>query len=124
MAPAAEVPAEVPFVRCAFFEGRILPGRDSAFRAFVQENLVPIWRQFPGAESVEVLFEVEGDEGAPAYPMVLQIAYADRAAIALAMNSPQRARSRVVTQELMAMFEGRIFHVIFQGTRLVAQPPA
>lgn len=101
------------FVRCAFFEGRILAGREDSFRAFVQHKLLPLWRQFPGAERVEVLYAVESDAGAPTYPLVLQIGYPSQAAIAAALDSPQRAESRRLTQELMTMFEGRIFHVVF-----------
>ncbi len=103
------------FVRCAFFEGRILAGHEDAFRAYVQHRLLPLWRKFPGAERVEVLYAVEADAGAPNYPLVLQIAYASQAAIAAALDSPERAESRRLTQELMTMFEGRIFHVVFGG---------
>jgi quinol monooxygenase YgiN len=104
---------ESHLVRCAFFEGRILPGHEAAFRAFVADRLLPIWRQFPGALSVDVLYEVESEAGGYPFPMVLQIAYPDRAAIEAALASPVRAKSRALTQELMAMFEGRIFHVVF-----------
>lgn len=101
------------FIRCAFFEGRIKAGKEVEFFRFVEERLLPLWRQFPHAKKVEVLREVETETGSHNFPMVLQTLYPSRKAITEALNSPVRAESRTLTQELMKMFEGRIFHVIF-----------
>lgn len=108
------------FIRCAFFEGKVKPGCDDAFALFVKERLVPLWSQFPGAEEVRVLRQRESDTGHPHYAMILAVRYASMAAIEKALASDARARSRAETGELVKMFEGRIFHTIFETAHDVA----
>jgi hypothetical protein len=103
------------FIRCAFFEGKVRPGCEDAFAQFVKERLVPLWTQFPGAEEVRVLRQLESDTDQPHYAMVLAIKYPSRAAIEEALKSDVRAKSREVTGELIKMFEGRIFHTVFDA---------
>ena len=103
------------FIRCAFFEGKVRPGCEDAFPQFVKERLVPLWTQFPGAEEVRVLRQLESDTDQPHYAMVLAIKYPSRAAIEEALKSDVRAKSREVTGELIKMFEGRIFHTVFDA---------
>ena len=100
--------------RLAFFEGAIRPGRAAEFDAYVTDRLVPLWTQFPGAARVEVLREVEAEDGSHRYPMVLEITYPNRAAIENALASPVRAQSREVTKGLLEFFDGRIFHVVYR----------
>ena len=101
------------FTRLAFFEGSISKGREAEFDAYIKERLVPLWTQFPGALSVETLREVEAESGSHRYPLVLQITYPSRAAIDKALASGVRFESREVTKGLLAMFEGRVFHVVY-----------
>lgn len=108
------------YIRCAFFEGKIKSGCDVAFDRFVTERLVPLWTQFPGAEEVRVLRQQESDTAEPHYAMVLAIKYPSRAAIEKAMASDVRAQSRLETEELVKMFEGRIFHTVFETAHDVA----
>jgi antibiotic biosynthesis monooxygenase (ABM) superfamily enzyme len=103
------------YIRCAFFEGRVKPGCDHEFASFVKEKLVPLWTQFPGAIEVRVLRQHESDTVEPHYAMVLAIKYPSLAAIDEAMKSDVRAQSREVTGELVKMFEGRIFHTVFEA---------
>jgi antibiotic biosynthesis monooxygenase (ABM) superfamily enzyme len=111
------------FIRCAFFEGRVKPGCDDAFAAFVKERLVPLWTAFPGAEEVRVLRQRESDTGEPHYAMVLAIKYPSLAAIETALNSDVRQQSRVETAELVKLFDGRIFHTVFDAAHDVALTP-
>lgn len=101
------------YIRCAFFEGRVKPGCDDAFDAFVTERLMPLWTKFPGATEVRVLRQRESDTAEPHYAMVLSIAYPSLAAIEEALKSDVRQKSREETAELVKMFEGRIFHTVF-----------
>jgi hypothetical protein len=103
------------YIRCAFFEGNVKPGCDAAFDRFVTERLVPLWTRFPGASEVRVLRQQDSDTAEPHYAMVLAIKYPSRAAIAEAMASDVRAQSRLETGELVKMFEGRIFHTVFEA---------
>ena len=107
------------FIRCAFFEGKVKFGCDEAFDRFVTERLVPLWTQFPGAEEVRVLRQQESDTAQPHYAIVLAIKYPSRVAIDEAMASDVRAQSRLETGELVKMFEGRIFHTVFEATHVV-----
>jgi len=103
------------FIRCAFFEGHVKPGMETQFKSFVRERLVPLWTTFPGAEEVRVLHQTESDTKEPHYAMVLAIKYPSMAAIDLAMKSDVRSQSRNVTQDLIKLFDGRIFHTVFEA---------
>jgi antibiotic biosynthesis monooxygenase (ABM) superfamily enzyme len=114
-APTSAVQLKViaMLIRCAFFEGRIKPSMEEDFHNFVTEKLVPLWTKFPGAVEVRVLRQRESDTENPHYAMVLAIKYPDMAAIEKAMASDARLKSREVTGELLKMFDGRIFHTVF-----------
>jgi hypothetical protein len=100
-------------IRQAFFEGSIHAGQEAAFRAYVAETLMPMWLQFPGVREVRVLYNIERDEGAPAYAMALSTMYDSREALAAALESPVRYESREATKGLLAMFDGHIHHHVF-----------
>jgi hypothetical protein len=105
-------------VRLALFEGRIHDGCDRDFRQFVSEKLLPLWRRFPGVQDVRVLHELERDDDAAPVPLALSMAFADRQALARALDSDVRRTSREVTQVLLAMFEGRVRHHIYDSEPL------
>src|SRR5262249_5171380 len=100
-------------IRQALFEGRVLDGRDREFKDYVSEKLLPLWNRFPGVREVRVLYALERDEGAPAYAMVLSMKFDSKDALEKALESPVRYESREVTKGLLAMFEGRIHHHVF-----------
>ena len=100
-------------IRQAFFEGTIHAGREEAFKAYVAEKLMPMWLAFPGIKEVRVLYNIERDEGAPTYPMVLSTMYESRETLAAALDSPVRYESREMTKGLLEMFDGRIHHHVF-----------
>jgi hypothetical protein len=101
------------FRRSAYFEGAIEHGREDEFDAYIRDRLVPLWAQFPGALRVETLREVEAEDGSHRYPLILSITYPNRAAMERALSSDVRLESREVTKGLLAMFTGRIFHVVY-----------
>jgi len=103
------------FIRCAFFRGRVKPGCETEFTAFVRDRLVPLWTRFPGAEEVRVLRQDEADVDDPHFEMVLAIRYPSRDAIEAALASVERTRSREATAELVKMYDGDIFHTVFRA---------
>ena len=105
------------FIRCAFFRGQVRPGFEEAFTRYVQERLVPLWSRFPGAQEVRVLRQLECDAADPRLEMVLAIRYPSRAAIEAALASEVRAQSRAVTQGLLEMFDGSVFHTVFDAAQ-------
>lgn len=86
--------------RLAIFEGKVRDGQDDAFRAYVKDRLIPLWRQFDGAAEVRVLWGLESDAGATGIPLILAITYPDRAAMDRALASPARYESRDLLPEL------------------------
>jgi hypothetical protein len=97
--------------RFALFEGSIRNGLVDDFRAAVTAELLPLWKQFPGASSVRLSFSESRDEGAPEYPLILAVSYPDQVAMQQALASPVRAQSRAVTESVVArFFDGRIHH--------------
>lgn len=64
-----------------------------------------------------MLHQIESDTPEPHYAMVLSIKYPSLAAIEKALQSDMRNKSRVETQELVKLFDGRIFHTVFEAAR-------
>ena len=100
--------------RYAFFEGRVKPGFEYKFTSFVHQRLMPLWIKFPGAEMVRVMRPLQSDTSEPYYEMVLAVDYKTLEAIDIALKSDARMKSRAETAELMKMFDGRIFHTVFE----------
>ena len=97
--------------RFALFDGSVHDGQTAAFREAVLSELLPLWKQFPGALAVRVSFAEARDPGAPEYPLVLAVDYPDLAAVDAALASPVRAQSRAVTESVLArFFTGRVHH--------------
>ena len=97
--------------RYALFEGKVRDGLAEAFRQAVNTELVPLWRQFPGASAVRVSFSEACDQGAPEYPLILGVSYPNEESMHAALASPVRAQSRQVTESVVArFFDGRIHH--------------
>lgn len=100
-------------LRQALFEGRIHPGREAEFRAYVDEALLPLWRRFPGLRELRVLHEIDRDDGVPPVALALCMAFDDRAAL----DAPIRYESREVTKGLLALFDGQLRHHVFDLAR-------
>lgn len=100
-------------IRQALFEGSIHAGKEDAFKAYITENLMPMWLNFPGVREVRVLYNIERDEGAPLLAMVLSTLYDSRQALAAALESPVRFESREMTKGLLEMFDGHVHHHVF-----------
>ena len=102
--------------RYALFEGTVRNGETSAFRDAVNAELLPLWRQFPGATEVRVSFSESRDDGAPEFPLILAVSYPDEGALAEALASDVRAESRKATNSVVQRyFDGRIHHHVTQS---------
>lgn len=94
--------------RMAMFNGEVKEGLEGSMRAYVRQELEPLWRKFDGASDVRVLFGVTQDANGPVIPLVLAIDYPDRAAIDRAMASQARITSRDMLPEFYAQFFERV----------------
>ena len=102
--------------RYALFEGQVPASKLDEFRAAVLKEILPHWQSFPMAMNVRVCFENERDPGAPEMPLMLAIDYPDRAAVDIALASPERALAKAATEAVMArFFTGSIHHHITQA---------
>lgn len=102
-------------VRAAFFEGSVKSGSEAEFEDILANTLLPLWRQFPGALSVQLLRPKAPDADAPNYALVLATGYPDQATLEKALASDIREQTRVPTERLKALFEGRVFHITFDN---------
>lgn len=102
------------FTRCAFFRGRVKPGRQEEFDAHIEAELVALWTRFPKVEDVRLLREVESDRPDSRFELVIQMRFPSREAIAEALDSDVRWRSKAASQRLFELFEGDVFHTIFR----------
>jgi hypothetical protein len=101
--------------RYAIFEGRVRPGMDIEMRAYVNDVLAPLWRQFDGAHTVRVMFGIEQDPDAPSFPLVLAITYPDAAAMARGLASRARHESRELLPEFFTKFiDGKLLHYVME----------
>ena len=101
--------------RYAIFEGRVRSGMDNEMRDYVNDVLVPIWRQFDGAHTVRVMFGVEQDPEGPSLPLVLAITYLDAAAMERGLASPARYESRDLLPEFFAKYiDGKLLHYVME----------
>ena len=103
------------FIRQTMFCGRIRPGSEEAFNTCLRERLIPLQTRFPGAQEVRVLRQDESDQDRLRFELILALRFSSKAAVAEALASEVRAESRVVTKELLAMFEGDIIHTVFDA---------
>ena len=97
--------------RQGFFEGRIRPGMEQAFFAFVAERMLPVWRSFPGLLDLRVS-TAASPENQVAYPLHTAFDFASVEAMEAALASPERQEALARTKELLRMFDGRVFHVV------------
>ncbi len=100
--------------RCGFFQGHVVKGKEAAFEQFITERLMPVWWTFPGVTDVRLLRHVESDPNAPTVHMALEFDYPSRAALQQTLDSAERVKAKAETAELMTMFEGQIFHIVFE----------
>jgi hypothetical protein len=103
------------FIRCAFFQGNVKPGMEETFNNYIRKELVPLWTRFPGAQEVRVVRQVESDVADPHFGMVLSVRYPTRESIEIALASEVRLKSREVSKDLIAMFDGTVFHTVFSA---------
>ncbi|PRD44761.1 hypothetical protein C5748_05035 [Phyllobacterium phragmitis] len=102
------------YTRSAIFEGVIHKGREEEFFHLVEERLLPVWKRMPNAQAVRVMRMLDTDPGSPPIAMVQEIDYPSLEAVNEALASPVRLEGRAITDDMMGMFDGRFYHVVYQ----------
>lgn len=110
-------------IRYAFFRGRIKPGMETEFAHHVEDKLIPLWTRFPGAKEVRILRQRATDSADLGLPLGIAMCFENEQEIDLALSSPVRLESQVESRKLMEMFDGTVFHAIFDAEEFVHSPP-
>ena len=112
-APEPCLAMEGPLItRTAIFEGEARPEGIEAFFKGVTERLAPIWRKMPHGNTVRVYRPQQHDDGAPPILMIQEIDYPSREAFDEAMKSSLRPQARAITEDLLRLVKGRVYHVV------------
>ena len=98
--------------RTAIFEGNIKKGFEDTFYAHVENELLPLWKQFPHASNVRYFKVTESDNEEREIVLIQQIDYPSKAHLEEALNSESRTKARSKTLELNAIFDGWFYHLI------------
>lgn len=98
-------------IRQGFFEGRILPSMEDRFFSYVANDMVPVWRSFPGLIELRVS-TAESPENKVWYPLHTSFTFPSEDVLDAALKSPQRQEALARTKVLLEMFDGRVFHVV------------
>jgi len=98
--------------RTAIYEGKIKPGKINEFFNRVRDELEPIWVRFPNATAVRVQRVNAADDGAPSIVMILEMDFADMAAIEACLADPIRSEAHAKTEAVMKLFDGRFYHFV------------
>ena len=98
-------------IRQGFFEGRVRPGMDDKFFAYVREQMVPVWRSFPGLTELRVSTATATEDGVE-YPLHTSFSFPTQASLDAVLTSPERQEALRRTRVLLEMFDGRVFHVV------------
>lgn len=107
--------------RTAIYEGTIKAGHEEEFFRRVRDELEPLWRRFAHVEAVRVQRVRSADDGARPIAMILEMDFADKAALEACLASPIRPQSHAATEQVMTLFEGSFTHYVAEATVL---PPA
>ncbi len=106
------------FIRCAFFQGRVKPGKQQEFDVHIRNELHALWSRFPGVQEVRLLREVESDRPDTRFELVIVMRFPTRAAIDAALASDVRHASKAASKPLFDMFDGHVFHAVFAASQL------
>ena len=101
--------------RTAIYEGTIHPGHEEEFFRRVREELEPLWRRFPHVQAVRVQRTRSADKDCRPIAMVLEMDFADMAAIEDCLASSIRPESHAATEAVMTLFDGRFYHFVAEA---------
>ena len=108
--------------RTAIYEGTIKAGHEEEFFRRVRDELYPLWQRFPHVLAVRVQRTAKADPDARPIAMILEMDFADMAAVEACLASAIRPESHAATEKVMTLFEGRFYHVVTAADTLEPTP--
>ncbi len=104
------------FVRCAYFEGDVDPADRGVFDGGYRDIVAPTMATFPHVLHVRLLWGREFESPERQFYLVVEHGYEKLEHIAIALKSDARAGLQGTLDEIMPLFNGRIYHVNHEVT--------
>lgn len=100
-------------VRSAFLEGSVAEADRAQFDRQMAGPVLDAIGTYPGIRRAALRRMVQADAGAPAVYMIFDLYFDDIAAMDAALASPTRQAVRQQIAQAMALFQGRVYHLVF-----------
>ncbi|MEO7243030.1 MAG: hypothetical protein ABIW85_08980 [Variovorax sp.] len=99
------------FIRCAYFTGKPVAGKEAALKKSLQATLAA-YMKFEKIRSVQLLIAKEHEEGAPNHYATLQLCFDSEADLQAALATPFRQEMRAhFVDNVFPLFEGVVKHI-------------
>ena len=102
------------YLRCAHFEGYVAATDQARFESVVREQIVPQMLRFPRIRSLRLLWGREQETSDRSIYFVVEHGYDSLEDIQVAITSDVRAGMQSAIDELVSLFDGRIYHVNYE----------
>lgn len=99
------------YVRCAYFEGNVVATDRERFESIVREQIAPQMLRFPRIRNLRLLWGREHEVPDRSIYLVIEHGYDSLEDIQVAITSDVRAGIQGAIDELVSLFDGRIWHV-------------
>lgn len=101
-------------VRHAFFEGTVAPEDQARFESIVRERIAPGMQRFPRIRRLVYHWGREFEDDDRRFHLVIEHAYDSMQDMAAAITSAPRREIQEPLEEMLALFDGKVFHVNFE----------
>ena len=102
------------FVRAAYFEGKITAGNQDRFENLVKQRIAPAMGRIPGIRRLEFRFGRDFETRERSICFCIEHGYDSLDDIQRAITSDARKSMQADLDELMSLFEGRLYHVNYE----------
>ena len=103
------------YTRCAYFEGNVVATDREYFESIVREQLAPQILRFPRIRKLRLLWGREHEVADRSIYLVIEHEYDSLEDIQVAITSDVRAGMQGAIDELVSLFNGRIWHVNYES---------
>jgi hypothetical protein len=107
-------------IRYGIYEGRVEEADQAAFDEVMSERVVPALAGMPGVGEVRLLRGIAPAGLSPTYYQLIELGFADEAALHRAMNSAERRAIGFAQAPSIPLFRGRTPHGNFRVARRFA----
>lgn len=102
-----------PWIRSAFWTGKIKPGAEARFQQHMNEVLVPGLSAMPGVQGACALWPRHLEDSPPAIACQVLVHFSSRSDLERMLASDERRQLRPQVLEAIGMFDGSISHIEF-----------